>query len=94
MLPAVVSLRATAIRMLGYTIVLWALTLVFAPVAGMGSMYVGAATILGAVFTGLGVRVLLSPEPAVAMRLFGWSITYVVLLFGAIAADELVRHGV
>jgi heme O synthase-like polyprenyltransferase len=27
------------------------------------------------------------------MRLFGFSITYVTLLFTALAADTLVRHG-
>jgi hypothetical protein len=26
----------------------------------------------------------------VAMRLFGWSITYITLLFGAMAADQLL----
>ena len=94
MLPAVVSLRVTARRIIGYTVVLWALTLVFAPVADMGLLYVVAATILGAVFTALAVQVFRHPEPAIAMRLFGWSITYVTLLFGAMAADEIVRHGV
>jgi hypothetical protein len=28
------------------------------------------------------------------MRLFGWSITYVTLLFGAMAADTLLRAAV
>ena len=28
---------------------------------------------------------------AVAMRLFSWSITYVALLFGAMALDQLVK---
>ena len=38
MLPAVTSLHATAVRIVGYTVVLWALTLLFAPVAGMGAL--------------------------------------------------------
>ena len=93
MLPAVVSLRATAVRMLGYTLLLWALTIVLAPVADMGALYLISAIVLGAVFTGMAVAVLRQPDPARAMRLFGWSITYIVLLFGAMAADELVRNG-
>jgi protoheme IX farnesyltransferase len=93
MLPAVTSLRATAARMLAYTVLVWGLTLVFAPVAGMGVVYLAAAVVLGGVFTGLGIDVLRRPEPARAMRLFGWSITYVVLLFGAMAVDELARNG-
>lgn len=94
MLPAVASLRATGLRILGYTLVLWALTIVFGPVAGMGAFYMTAAVVAGAVFTALAVDVLRRPRPAVAMRLFGWSITYVVVLFGAMAADELIRGGI
>ena len=93
MLPAVAGVRATSKRILGYTLVLWALTLGFAPVAGMGAVYLAAAAGLGAAFTGLAVGVVLRPDPRRAMRLFGWSILYVVLLFGAIAADELIRRG-
>ena len=93
MLPAVVSLRAAAARMLGYTVLLWGLTIVFAPVADMGALYLTSAVVLGAVFTGMAIDVLRRPEPARAMRLFGWSITYIVVLFGAMAADELVRNG-
>ena len=58
MLPAVASLRTTAVRILGYTLVLWALTVVFAPVAGMGSLYLVAAVALGAVFTVFALRLL------------------------------------
>ena len=93
MLPAVVSLRAAAARMLGYTVLLWGLTIVFAPVADMGALYLTSAVVLGAVFTGMAIDVLRRPEPARAMRMFGWSITYIVVLFGAMAADELVRNG-
>lgn len=91
MLPSVASMRTTATRILLYTVLLWALTLVFAPVASMGSIYLVAAGALGAVFTALSVRLLRSESPADAMRLFSWSITYVTLLFGAMAADQLIR---
>ena len=46
-----------------YTVLLWALTLVFAPVAGMGELYLGAAVVLGAVFLWLAVRLLRAPDP-------------------------------
>jgi protoheme IX farnesyltransferase len=91
MLPAVASLRTTATRILAYTVVLWALTLLFAPVAGMGALYTAAAAGLGAVFLGMAVQLYRTPTTAVAMRLFSWSITYVMLLFGAMAADQLLR---
>jgi protoheme IX farnesyltransferase len=90
MLPAVASLRTTAVQILRYTVVLWALTLVFVPVAGMGPLYTAAAVVLGAVFTVFAWHLLRTPTAPVAMRLFSWSITYVTLLFGAMAADQLL----
>ncbi len=94
MLPAVAPLRQTALRILGYTIVLWALTIVLGPVAKMGALYMAVAAGAGAVFTGLAIGVVRRPDPARAMRLFSWSISYVVVVFGALAADELIRNGV
>jgi heme o synthase len=109
MLPVVESLHHTSVRILGYTLLLWALTVAFSPVAGMGHLYLGAAIVLGAIFTWFAVRLLRTPDPGVgisvtggaaelevrtsAMRLFAWSITYISLLFGAMAIDQLVRSG-
>ncbi len=94
MLPAVTTLRRTATRIILYTVVLWALTLLFAPVADMGAIYTVSAVVIGAVFLGLAVKVYRDPQPKPAMALFGWSITYVTLLFGAMAVDVVVRNGV
>ncbi len=94
MLPVVADHRTTCRRIVGYTVLLWALTLLFAPVAEMGLIYLVAAVALGGVFTYQAVRLFVDPTPARAMRLFGWSITYVTLLFGAMAVDQLVRTGV
>lgn len=93
MLPSVVSMRETSVRILIYTVWLWFLTLVFAPVGGMGLIYWAAAVVLGAVFTVHSVQLLRDPTPKRAMRLFTWSITYITLLFGAMALDQLVRSG-
>ena len=109
MLPSVVSLRRTSVRILGYTLVLWALSVAFAPVAGMGHLYLGTSIVLGAVFTWYALRLYRMgdglPEPALAgagvdlrvrttaMRTFAWSITYITLLFGAMAVDQLLRSG-
>jgi len=94
MLPAVTTLRRTATRIILYTVVLWALTLLFAPVADMGAIYTVSAVVIGAVFLGLAVKVYRDPQPKLTMALFGWSITYVTLLFGAMAVDVVVRNGV
>jgi heme o synthase len=93
MLPVVASMRTTATRILLYTLVLWGLTLLFAPVAGMGDLYIAAALVLGAIFTWYAARLLRDGSPKVAMRVFTWSISYITLLFGAMALDQLLRTG-
>ncbi|NNE74568.1 MAG: protoheme IX farnesyltransferase [Acidimicrobiales bacterium] len=93
MLPAVASLRTVAIRIVAYTALLWALTIVFAPLADMGWLYLISAIVLGAIFMALAVQVLRTESSQLAMKLFGYSITYITLLFGAMAADQLVRNG-
>ncbi|MGH9183254.1 MAG: heme o synthase, partial [Acidimicrobiales bacterium] len=94
MLPAVAGLRVTAVRILGYTVLLWALTLALYPVAGMGTLYLVAASALGGVFTWHAVQLVRTESPAVAMRVFTWSISYLGLLFLAMALDQLVRTGI
>ncbi|MHB8671139.1 MAG: heme o synthase [Acidimicrobiales bacterium] len=91
MLPSVASTKVTARRMVGYTVVLWALTFLFAEVGDMGVLYLASATVLGAVFTWHAVAFQRRGGTDRAMRLFGWSITYVTLLFGAMAVDQLLR---
>jgi protoheme IX farnesyltransferase len=91
MLPAVSSLRTTAVRIVGYTVLLWALTLLFSPVAGMGGLYLAGALLLGGWYLILALRLLRSPTPELAMRMFTWSITYITLLFGVMAIDQLIR---
>jgi protoheme IX farnesyltransferase len=93
MLPAVAGVRATAVRILGYSLALWGLTVLFGAVAHMGVVYLAAAFVLGGVFTWYAVQLLRSATPARAMRLFTWSITYITLLFGAMALDQLLRSG-
>jgi protoheme IX farnesyltransferase len=94
MLPSVASLRTTATRILLYTLVLWALSLLFDAVGHLGVIYLASAVVLGAVFTYLAVEVRRTESTKQAMRLFSYSITYVTLLFGAMVVDVLVRHGV
>ncbi len=90
MLPVMVDDKVTCRRIIAYTLALWATTLVFAPVADMGLTYLGSAIALGAIFLFQTVRLFVDPTPARAMRVFGWSITYVTLLFGAMAVDQLL----
>jgi len=91
MLPVVASFAATSRRILLYTVILWAITLVFWPVGDMGQVYLAAAIVLGGLFTYKATRLVRDGTPERAMRLFGWSITYITLLFGAMAVDQLVK---
>jgi protoheme IX farnesyltransferase len=79
--------------MVAYTVALVATTLVLVPVADLGWIYTIAAVVLGAVFVGATVWLGRNPTPAASMRVFGYSITYVTVLFGALTVDVLVRHG-
>jgi len=91
MLPSVRSLEVTANRIIRYTIIQVALTVVFAPVAGMGLLYLMSAIVLGVVFTAYTFVVRKELTERSAMRLFSFSITYITLLFGAITLDVVIR---
>lgn len=93
MLPSVASLHDTSVQIVAYTLVLCGVSVAFAPVAGMGPLYVVAAVALGGVFTAFALQLLREPTPGRAMRLFAWSISYISLLFGAMALDQLLRSG-
>jgi protoheme IX farnesyltransferase len=92
MLPAVVSTQTTAKRIVAYTVALWATSVLFAEVGGMGDIYLVAALALGAGFLWLAVKLLRDGTTQGAMRLFGYSISYVTLLFSSMALDQLVRR--
>jgi heme o synthase len=91
MMPTVVGFTRTARQIVLYTVLLWAMSLVFYPVARMGDLYLAAAAVLGAVFLWQAVQLLRDSTPERAMRLFGYSISYLTLLFAAMAADQLLR---
>jgi protoheme IX farnesyltransferase len=92
MLPVVASFDDTAKRIVAYTVVLWAVSLAFWPLGSMGAIYLGAAMALGATFTWKAIQLARSRRPELAMGLFKFSITYITLLFGAMAADQLLLH--
>jgi protoheme IX farnesyltransferase len=91
MLPVVATLKRTARQILVYTVLLVAVTLLFAAVGHMGLLYVISAAVLGALFVVYAVRLWQTATPRSAMRLFQYSITYLTLLFAAMAGDVLVR---
>ena len=93
MLPVIAGPEFTGTKMVLYSLEVWAASIIFAPVAGMGAIYLCGALILGAAFVYLSLQVRRHKTEQSAMRLFGFSITYLTLLFLIIAIDELVRSG-
>jgi protoheme IX farnesyltransferase len=94
MLPVVAGLKETARQIVLYSWAMVAVSLLFYPVARMGWVYLVACVVLGAAF--LREAHALSARakrglPAKPMRLFHWSITYLSLLFAAMAVDQFVH---
>ncbi len=91
MLPAVASMDDTCRAIERYTVGVLAVSLVLAPAAHLGALYLASAVVLGAVFLLRAVQLRRDPTPKRAMQMFAWSITYVTLLFSAMALDQLLR---
>lgn len=96
MLPVVASPRQVAGQVLAYTVALVAVSLVLWPVADMSWVYAAVAVVTGAVFLAQAYQLrrrASHPEAGLgqaAMHLFHWSITYLTILFVAVAIDPLL----
>jgi protoheme IX farnesyltransferase len=92
MLPVVATPAAVAVRIVAYSWVMVASSLLLL-LTGSGAVYGVAAVVLGGVFLREAhlLRGRVRRDEVVApMRLFHWSITYLALLFVAVAADQLL----
>src|SRR5665647_3594248 len=96
MLPVVAKDVPVAWQILAYAIAMVVASLVLVPLAGMTWVYAVVATVSGIWFLGLAVGVLQrarNPRPGRKlgeMRLFHGSITYLTLLFLAVAVDPIL----
>jgi protoheme IX farnesyltransferase len=92
MLPVVRGEAETARQIVLYTLLLIAVSLLLFPAAEMGLIYLVAALALGAAFLWYAVRLLRNvADGRAAIRLFRFSISYLTLLFMAVAVDSLLR---
>jgi len=92
MLPVVATPQAVAVRIVAYSWVMVATSLLLL-LSGSGVIYGAAAVVLGGMFlreAHLLLRRVRRGETVAPMRLFHWSITYLALLFVAVAADQLL----
>ena len=94
MLPVVEGHQTAVRQIIAYSVVVWALTLVFWYVADMGWIYFTVAMVLGVAFTGGAVRLLgltdREQQKKQSIRYFAFSITHLTVLFAAMAVDQLV----
>jgi protoheme IX farnesyltransferase len=94
MLPSVAPMSEVVRQMVIYTVGLVAATLLLWPVASLGWIYGVTAIVLGAIFLSGTIALGKNPTKSASMRLFGFSISYVTVLFGAMMLDVFVEHGI
>jgi len=90
MLPVVRGEAVTLRRIVWYTVVLVAATVVPVATGTFGVLYLVAALVLGGLFLALAVRLLRVPSRKGAAGLFHYSLLYLALLFVAAALDPLL----
>ncbi|HLA25338.1 MAG TPA: heme o synthase [bacterium] len=89
MLPVVAGEDETRRQIVIYSVLLVASSLLLLLFGRMGWVYGGTAAAIGVVFIALAVRVRRERTPRAAVRLFGYSMIYLALLFAAMVADRL-----
>jgi len=95
MLPVVKGIAETSRQIGLYSVLMVAISLILWPVARLGPLYLGAALVLGGIFLRQAWvlwRQGSAPEAstAQAIRLYRYSISYLALLFLAVAVDAIV----
>ncbi|MFV2142854.1 heme o synthase [Isoptericola sp. G70] len=92
MLPVVASDRRVAAEMVGHTVAMIACSLALVPLAGMTWVYTAVAVVTGGWFLWLTIAMLRKAQGRTrggpgAMKVFHASITYLTVLFVAVAVD-------
>jgi len=94
MLPVVADATTVTRKIVGYSYLMVAVSFVLVPVGHAGWLYLVAAVVLGAWFLveahRLSTRARAGEDPK-PMRLFHMSITYLTLLFAAVAVGQFVK---
>ena len=90
MLPVVRGERFTRRQIVVYSLILVAFTLLPVATGFLGSLYTVSATLLGAGFIALALRLARHPSRPAALRLYLSSLAYLALLFCAMAVDSVV----
>jgi protoheme IX farnesyltransferase len=93
MLPVVVPFEKVSRQIILYSLALVAASFVFGVVARAGWVYWAAAAAAGGLYVADALRLRREKgSPKSAMRLFTYSITYITVVFVAMAVDVIVRY--
>jgi protoheme IX farnesyltransferase len=92
MLPVVADISKVAREIIAYAVATALLSLTFGPVAHLNWGYDISAFVLGALFCSKAIALGRHPDAKHAMRLFGYSISYLTMLFMAMGIDAIVQH--
>jgi protoheme IX farnesyltransferase len=92
MLPVVADISKVVREIIVYTLATVALSLSFGPIAHLNWGYDISAFVLGGLFCWKALSLRQNPDTKHAMRLFGYSISYLTLLFMAMGVDAIVQH--
>jgi protoheme IX farnesyltransferase len=92
MLPVVAELSSVVRQICCYTFALWACSIALVPIAHMGPLYLSVALVAGGTFFYKALSLRRDATPKAAMKMFGYSITYLTVLFFSMAADVFVRR--
>jgi protoheme IX farnesyltransferase len=87
MMPVVMGVTETTRQILLYTVLLVAVSLMFGAVAELGLLYLVSALVLGGGYVLSSYQLWRAPDATAAHASFRYSITYITLLFVAMAVD-------
>ena len=90
MLPVTHGVEYTRQQILFYTILLVLVTLLPVIVGMSGRFYLGGVLVLDAVFLYYAIRMMKPPNEAYAMKVFGYSIWYLMALFAFLLIDHWI----
>lgn len=88
MLPVTHGVQYTRWHILFYTLILVIITIIPYLIGMSGLFYLGGALVLGAGFTYYAIRLLIEDSEKLSMQVFGYSIIYLLALFGFLLVDH------
>ena len=91
MLPVVRGIEETTRQIAAYAMITVAVTFALTATGDVGRFYAASVFVLGALFVGKALSLMRTPSPQAAIKFFGWSNVYLMLVFVAVAVDAVIH---